>query len=154
MRRTALALAVLALAGCGDGDEAKRAAPGGDPLSRQEFVRRADAICTRYQEKIGALERPSASSESIVRFMDQVIPLVKQGIREERRLRPPKRYQGTWNEVLAANEELVRTAERLRRAAKRNDPLGVRAEFEKLTEGDEETDRLARRLGLKACSTD
>ena len=61
---------------------------GGDRLSQEDFQKQANAICEKYNAKLEALESPS-SPEEVGGFVDQVVPLLRQGISELRALRPP-----------------------------------------------------------------
>ena len=70
MRRFALAFAVATLAsGCGGGS---------GRLSKAEYAKRADAICTKYNAKLKALARPTGISE-LPAYVDRALPLARKG---------------------------------------------------------------------------
>src|SRR5690242_4702058 len=106
MRGFALAFALAALAaGCG----------GSSRLSKAEYVKRADAICAKYNAKIRALGRPTAIS-GLPAYVDKALPLARKGDDELRALKPPKDEEQTAKEWLDQNDSVVGSMERLRDA--------------------------------------
>ena len=84
MRKVVLAAAVVGLvSGCGGGS---------GRLSKAEYAKRADAICTKYNAKIRALGRPTAIS-GLPAYVDKALPLARKGDDELRALEPPKDEQ-------------------------------------------------------------
>ena len=155
MRGAALALAVVALAGCGgDGDRNDAVETTGERLSKAVFVSRANGVCARFRARIAAIGSPEPGFRGIVRFLDRAIPLARAGLAEQERLRPPARYDSVWSAVLSENRRVIETAERLRSAAQRSDPLGTQREIEAFQSRarDEKLTRLTRRLGLTECA--
>jgi hypothetical protein len=140
---TGLVAAVLVFAGCG-GDG------GGDRLSREEFVSRADAICTRYEAKLDALGQPQ-NVEELSEFADKAVPIAEDGREELGELRPPENLQATYDAWLEQGDKAIDVVKRLRDAA--ND--GDQAEIERIAEEagatDREANRLAGELGFEQC---
>src|SRR5919198_915461 len=94
MRRACLALAVVSLAaGCGGGGG------GGGRLSKEEYAKQADAICTKYNAKLKALARPTGISE-LPAYVDRALPLARKGDDELWALKPPKDEEQTAKEWL------------------------------------------------------
>ena len=92
MRPSAAGAALLAgllAAGCG----------GGGRLSKQDYAKQADAICSKYNRKIEALGRPkSAALAEIARFAEQALALERKGNAELAGLKPPKSEEKTAQE--------------------------------------------------------
>ena len=143
MRRFALALAVAGLvAGCGGGRER---------LSKAEYAKRADAVCTKYNAKLKALTRPT-SINALPDYVDKALPLARKGDEELRRLKPPKDEEQTAKEWLDQNDSVVGSMERLRDAAKKGDRTGIQTALNEATSANRTANRLARRLGLRVCA--
>ena len=145
MRRFALASAVVlavVVAGCGGGS---------GRLSKAEYAKRADAICTKYNAKIRALGRPTAIS-GLPAYVDKALPLARKGDEELRALKPPKDEEQTTNEWLDQNDSVVGSMERLRDAAKKGDRAGIQTALNEASSANQTANRLARRLGLRVCA--
>jgi hypothetical protein len=140
-----LALAVLIaglLAGCGGGS---------GRLSKAEYVKRADAICAKYNAKLKALARPT-SIGALPDYVDKALPLARRGDDELRSLKPPKDEEQTAKEWLDQNDSVVGSMERLRDAAKKGDRAGIQTALNEATSANQTANRLARRLGLRVCA--
>jgi hypothetical protein len=143
MRRTALVVgAVLLAAGCGG---------GGGRLSKDEYAKRADAICTKYNAKLRALARPTSISE-LPAYVDKALPLARKGDAELRALKPPNDEEQTAKEWLGQNDSVVGSMERLREAAKKNDRAGIQAALTEASSANRTANGLARKLGLSVCA--
>jgi hypothetical protein len=144
MRRFALAFAVVlavVVAGCG----------GSDRLSKAEYAKRADAICTKYNAKIRALGRPTAIS-GLPAYVDRALPLARKGDEELRGLKPPKDEEQTAKKWLDQNDSVVGSMERLRDAAKKGDRAGIQTALSEANSANQTANGLARRLGLGVCA--
>jgi hypothetical protein len=138
-----LAVVVVALvAGCGG---------GGGRLSKAEYAKQADAICTKYNAKLKALARPTGITE-LPAYVDRALPLARKGTGELRGLEPPKDEEQTAKEWLDQNDSVVGSMERLRDAAKKGDRTGIQAALNEATSANQTANRLARRLGLSVCA--
>ena len=143
MRRAALGLVVLLVAGCGGG--------GGGRLSKAEYSKKADAICTKYNAKIRALGRPT-SIGGLPAYVDKALPLARKGDEELRALEPPEDEEQTAKEWLDQNDSVVGSMERLRDAAKKGDRAGIQAALTEASAANQTANRLARKLGLGVCA--
>jgi hypothetical protein len=137
----ALGLALL-VAGCGGG--------GGDRLSRQELVAKADAICQDYNAKFNALGQPNSMDE-LKSFADKALPIAQEGRQKLGELKPPQDLEATYDDWLAEGDKAVDAIERLRDAAEKNDAAAVRSIGEEANRENQKSDRLATQLGFKAC---
>ena len=143
MRRFALAFAIAGLvAGCGGGS---------GRLSKGEYAKRADAICTKYNAKLKALARPTSIS-ALPDYVDKALPLARKGDDELRGLKPPKDEEQTAKEWLDQNDSVVGSMERLRDAAKKGDRAGIQTALNEATSANQSANRLARQLGLTVCA--
>jgi hypothetical protein len=99
-----LAAVALVLTACGGG--------GGKRLTRPEFIKRGDAVCTKYRAKNKALQKnapaksptdPSASDED-VRKSGPILASLADNVRGARSefalLDPPKDVAGDWRNTL------------------------------------------------------
>src|SRR5918911_3919873 len=143
MRRFALALLITGLvAGCGGGS---------GRLSKEEYAKHADAICTKYNAKLKALTRPT-SIGALPDYVDKALPLARKGDEELRALKPPKDEEQTADEWLDQNDSVVGSMERLRDSAKKGDRAGIQTALNEASSANKTANRLARRLGLNVCA--
>jgi len=143
MRRVAPAVAVVALvAGCGGGSHR---------LSKAEYAKQADAICTKYNAKLKALARPTSIS-ALPAYVDKALPLARKGDDELRALEPPKDEEQSAKEWLDQNDSVVGSMERLRDAAKKGDRAGIQTALNEASSANQTANRLARSLGLRVCA--
>jgi hypothetical protein len=140
-----LAVALVATtAGCGgDGD---------DRLSQEEFQKEANAICDKYDSKIQALGSPSSAQE-VSGFVDQVIPLLHQGISELRAVKPPEDAADDYDRMLDETEKAVPAARKLADAAENNDTAALQDALAAAREADQASDEIATKLGLTGCAS-
>jgi hypothetical protein len=136
-----LGLALLA-AGCGGG--------GGDRLSREQLVAKADAICKDYNAKFNALGQPNSMDE-LGSFADKALPIAQEGRTKLGELKPPEDLQATYDKWLAEGDKAVDAIKRLRTAAEKNDAAAVRSIGEEANRENHKSDQLASQLGFKAC---
>src|ERR671932_1059738 len=116
MRKFGLALLITVLvAGCGGGS---------GRLSKDEYAKRADAICTKYNAKLKALTRPTSIS-ALPDYVDKALPLARKGDDELRALKPPEDEEQTAKEWLDQNDSVVGSMERLPDAAEKGDRTGI-----------------------------
>jgi hypothetical protein len=138
------AASVLVLAGCGGG--------GGHRLSHDDFVGRANAICSDYRARIAAVPRPRSNLSSVARYVDRVVGLVRQGVAQQRKLLPPAADERTWAALVAANERVIRTTEKISSEAHAKNAGAVRRASTQLSAENRAAQRFAARLGLDDCS--
>jgi hypothetical protein len=142
MRWLVIVLAVVLLAACSGGS---------GRLSREEYSKQADAICTKYNAKLKALARPT-SINALPAYVDQALPLARKGDDELRALKPPKDEEQTAKEWLDQNDSVVGSMERLRDAATKGDRTGIQTALNEATSANRTANGLARRLGLTVCA--
>jgi hypothetical protein len=150
-RLTAVLLVVaaavgLAATGCGGGD----GGGGGDQLSAAEFREAADAICAEYDQKIQDLGEPE-SLEDLNAFIERAIPIIEEGFNKLEDLQPPEELEADWNRAMEVNGENLQLTKDLQAAAESGDEQRVQEILAQAAQNEEETDRLARELGLQRC---
>jgi hypothetical protein len=135
---------MLLLAACGGG------AGSSESLSPTQFRQRADAICARYESKVHALPKPTSLGD-LQGFVDQVIPLIEQGNAELGDLEPPEELADDWRRALELQEENLQKARELQTAIRDKDAARVQQLFTELGETEDESNRIARSIGLEKC---
>ena len=146
MRRALLLVAAcLVLAACAGG--------GSHRLSREDYAKQADAICTRFNRQQPALPSlQNVTAKQIARLAGRTLPLLGRTIRELRRLAPSKDEQDVADRWLVALRRLRVDAVRIRNRARANDLGGVAALIAPSQRDERTAERLAARLGTHVCS--
>jgi hypothetical protein len=141
----ALALAAVAvgLAGCGSS------------YTKQDFVARANGICTDTLGQTRAIAPAGApqSNRALAAYLRQVLPILQQEATQLRALRRPPGSdadKAALDRYLSALDGQVAATKRLRDAAARNDGDGVSAAESDLQASQAAS--LAARYGLKSCA--
>jgi hypothetical protein len=141
-----LGSAALVAAGCGgDGGGGS-----GDRLSATEFREAADAICAEYDQKIQDLGEPE-SLEDLNAFIGRAIPIIEEGFNKLEELQPPEELEADWNRAMEVNAENLQLTKDLQAAAEDGNEERVQEILAQASQNEEETDRLARELGLQRC---
>jgi hypothetical protein len=146
-RASPLLLAVALLAGCGGSGS------GGRRLTRDDYAKQADAICSKYKQKTDALSRP-ATLPDLADVADQVLPLLDDARGELRALRPPQHEEATANAWLDEFDVIIDDVKKIRDEAKKNDRAAVQAAAAPALQHDQHANDLAAQLGMTVCSKD
>jgi hypothetical protein len=110
---------------------------GSSGISKADYAKRADAICRRYQARLGTLT-PARTPREIVAAL-KALPV-------------PKSERDLVARWLARGDRAIAALVDLRRAASHGATLAVRDIVAAAEENAAAADRLARELGLRACS--
>ena len=158
MHRTCLALlgaAALALAGCGgDDDEAEDR-----PLTKAQFVMRADAVCREvkraqrtYSDRLAAL-RDRADLARMAPILEGVVAETRQGRKRLGALRAqaPSPDRAAFAAYLAAADRLLAASTRLAAAARSDDRAAARAVADAEAALSTAQQRRAAAAGLEDC---
>jgi hypothetical protein len=140
----AVAAVALAVGGCGE-------SKGADRLSKEDYVKRADAVCAAFDHRLDELPEPK-TIEQVVTLADQAKPVAEDGLAELRKLRPPTELQEDVDAWLALNQENVDAIDDLREAAAASDEAGAQAVSKRAVENERKADALAKRIGLEECA--
>lgn len=138
---SALLLAVL-VAGCGG---------GGKALSRADYAKQADQICSTYNAKLNAIPQPKSQAE-VGAFVAKAVPLVSDATDRLAELRPPQDEQSVASAWNRANSDIVRALERLRDAAKAKDNAKMQTALADGNKANSRANTLAKTLGMNTCS--
>ena len=148
VRRALIPLAAVVLvAACG----------GEDRLSRDEYVKQADAICADYEEKLEEQERALQEAESpdeLASVIDRAIPTIREGTDRLDALEPPEDLESQVNQWNRLNDENIKKLEQIRDAAKAGDTGKIGSLGEEISANEEDADKLARDIGLRDCAAD
>jgi cysteine sulfinate desulfinase/cysteine desulfurase-like protein len=139
-----LAAVATATASCRNGD-------GDGRLSREEFLRRADAICADYDARLARLGNPASIAE-LGRLAARALPIAREGVAKLRALEPPEELARDVERWLARNDENVSRIAAIGEAAQADDATRVQEIASAATANERRADALARRLGLRDCA--
>jgi hypothetical protein len=142
---------MLLLAGCAV--LAACGSSGQKRLSKDEYARRADAICTRFnRQQPSAPNLQNVTVKQVERLASQTIPLLDRTIADLRKLAPPKDEQDLADRWIASLRRLRVDAAKIRDRAHANDLAGVGALVAPSQQDERTADQLAAQLGTKVCS--
>jgi hypothetical protein len=129
--------------GCGSGGEKR--------LSKEEYARRADAVCGRYNAATRGLGSPT-SMPALAKVAAASLPHLDRTIRDLRTLKAPEEEEtaaGAWVRQLSL---LRGDVVRIRDRARANDAKGVQSVVPAATRRNERFAQLATQLGMTVCN--
>jgi hypothetical protein len=133
---------LVLLAGCG----------GDDRLSSEEFVSEAEALCEEFDQRVNEVDEPQ-DADDVERYVNQVRPVVEEGLNDLRALQPPEEFEEQWDELMAANDAGLEALDDLAQAGANGDEARVQEIIEDASRRDGESDRIAQELGLQKCTS-
>jgi hypothetical protein len=143
MRRALAPLALLAaLAGCGD--------DGGGELTKAEFIKQADAICTKFDARLKAIPQPKTAAE-IADYADKATPVAREGVDDLRELEAPDDFAAQAKTLIDGLDSDVKLFEDLASAAAKNDTARLEEIGGEAERRTAERERQARSAGFKSC---
>jgi hypothetical protein len=145
MRRSAAAvLGILVLAaGCGGG--------GGQRLSRDAYVAKADAICRTANAQTRKLRAPTTVA-GIPAYVDRALPVLDSAIGRLRALRPPANLEPGVKNWLGAVGDARGALAAMRTAAQQGDTAKASSEGAAGASANRRANALAGSLGLTDCA--
>jgi hypothetical protein len=124
---------------------------GGDGrLSHDEFVKRADAICSAYRGSTKRLAHPRSYAQ-VLAYVKETLPLYEAALRKLQQLQPPKGDEAAVRAWLAADRRIVKAEQRLARAAQRHDFDEVTAAANEVQQAGVDARHAAADLGMQVC---
>jgi hypothetical protein len=155
-RRWAATLAVTAFAGaagCGGDGGDTAAKPPDDAARKASFIARADAVCTKFQQR--ATQEPGAqTARGTARQVAEARKTAAATLDELRRLDPPAAGRPILDRYFRIVEGSVRDLlPRLERAAERGRQAEARELFAEVTARGDEATRLAQQYGFRVCGS-
>jgi len=136
-------LVVALVAGCGGG--------GGDKLTHGEFVDQANAICSDYNRRIGALGTPSSFDE-IIAFARSARAVAEEDVGKFKKLKPPDDDRDNWKAYGDKGDEVIAISHDLEKAAKDMDAAALQRLLTQSQKRAAETKRIALAMGAKECA--
>ena len=146
-----IAVAALVGAGCGGDDETSG---GGETLTKQEWIAKADAICADAQERIQKLGDPGADLGKLAELTGDAKEIIEDEVAAMRDLKPPTGDEQQIDAMLAQVEKGSEAFEALIEAASSGDIAKLQeitAEGSDFSKASAEADRLAKEYGLTKC---
>jgi hypothetical protein len=137
--------ALLAATGCGAGDDGR--------LSEEEFLDRGNRICADLETDLDAVEEPQSLDELSTQLTESQ-RIFEDALGELRDLRPPEDLQADYDRLLSTGDDALEAIDRVKQAADEGDVAEVQRIVQEAQQADEESDAIARDLGLDACATD
>jgi len=153
-----VAVGALALAGCGGGNSSSTTAASGTsgsaPLSQDEFVSQANAVCKEGGDKNAALKAPSATSpvQDQIPTLEQEIAIGKDTVAKLVAITPPSDLQAKYAAFLSDEKGQIAWANRLLDAAKANDTSKIHQIAAKANAIVTQQNADAKALGLTECA--
>ncbi len=137
---------VAAAAGCGGGGGSQR-------VTAAELVQRADAICRQERSSFARVQAHPPPNASIAADQaDELIKAAEEASSRLRDLKPPEQLQAAYDRYLDARDTAVDQMKRGRDAARDRNTVTYGAAQAAVARDAPQRRRLARALGLKACS--
>jgi hypothetical protein len=128
--------------------------PTPKPLTEQELVTKADAICVHSQEAFKAThgEFPNGENEPDLRYSEVLSGISTEAVKKFNALDPPATLRESFGEYVKAQERVKIYDQQALRAAEAGDTAGYLAARERRDDEAEERYDLARAVGLRQCS--
>jgi hypothetical protein len=157
-----IAAGSLAVAGCGGGDDTTTTGAGGasgasgaTPLSKEEFISQANAICADANGQIEALEAPPQNAQSVtevVPFLEQGFAIASDSATKLEAPTPPSELQSERDELVADTKKKIALTEKAIAAAKADDASQFQALSQQVEAIDNKDDALASSIGITECA--
>lgn len=115
------ALIVLWAGGVFDGGRKKDAT-----LTRTAYVAQLQQLCREANRKLSEVPAPASSNpQAIANSIEQALPVLRQVIADEERLKPPRELEAKAKRAFALSDESVQALEASRRKAAAGDGPGA-----------------------------
>ncbi len=138
----ALALCVLALAGCQFGSDSGKA----------DFIQDADAVCARYERQISLIPQPQTFLRDFAVYMRRVVPIARQQNDELRNLAAPENDAADFQRMLTLmDQQLDLWAQAGEEAFAGNDQQ-AQTTFTSSAGPGEEAQRISGEIGFFSCA--
>jgi serine/threonine protein kinase len=159
------AVAAVTISGSsgGEGSDASATTPAGtasspsasnrEPLSEDELIRRADAVCEDSQRRYLEVRDLEREFSADVPHAKALVQIARSRIRGLQELVPPPRLAADYEAYVAAQERVLATDEEALAAAREGDAAGVEAARERRDSEDPLRESLAGEIGFTVCST-
>lgn len=132
--------AALAAAACG----------GDERLSKEEFQKQGNAICSKYDKQIEAIGTPT-SVEEVPAYVNKALPIVEREVGDMKELKPPEEDQEAFDRMIAAAENTLEAGRDLGEAAEKKDDAAIEKALNAGNTASDQADEQAQKLGLDEC---
>jgi len=142
---TPLAIAALALGATACG--------GDDKLSKEEFAKKAEAICKEYENKVEAVEEPqnAQDADDAAQYLDEVTPIVEEGVAKLKDLEPPEDVKSDWDDYIESSEQGTKLLKESAEKANAKDPSGLQ-DLQQLDAITAKGKAAAKKVGATGCA--
>ena len=140
--RQAVALAVLALAGCSFGSDSGKA----------EFIREADAICSQYERQIALIPQPQTFLRDFAVYMRRVVPIARQQNEELGGLSAPEDDDRDYRRMLSLLDQQLDMWAQAGEQAYAGRDQQAQLTFGQSAGPGEEAQRIAGEIGFFSCA--
>ena len=148
-RALVAAFAALLVAGCGG-----EAVPAqSEPLTRAEWIARADAICAEANARIQALGEPENAQE-LASLAGEFADVNDEADNSLRLLAPPAEIQSQVERALELTERQIDILREISDAAADRNQESTERLVEELAPLEREADQIAAAIGLETCGRD
>jgi hypothetical protein len=153
-------LAVVLAGACGDDDEEDENAaevppPAADTLTKEEFVRQADAVCVETRQQLAAVRPPNqGDAQDRGRYFDDLANLARTRGERLRALRPPPADQATVDQLHRHYDQQVAKFNEYGTAEKAGNRAASRRAQREGQALDRQFDQVAQQYGLVECAKD
>lgn len=137
--RIVVALTLLALTACAD-----------EGLSKEEFIRQADEICTEAEEKTEQIE-PPRTPEDLAEFVDEAERVTDELLGDLRELEPPEEGREAIDRLLQRIQDALDTLPELKEAARTRAAGRIQELGRELQDASSEANDIAQEYGLEVC---
>jgi hypothetical protein len=135
---------LVALPACGSG--------GSDqPLTKEQFAAKADAICAKGNERQKGLGNPTTIAD-LERVANGTLSILDDAISDFSRLKPPSSAQATANQWLTQVRLLRDDLKQIRDKAKEKDLSALRQIAATSQQHNAQANQLATELGMSVCN--
>lgn len=119
-------------------------------LSKEEYIRRADAICEEAEKQTEQIQ-PPRTPDALAEFVDEAERITGDLLADLRELEPPEEGRETIDSLLARIEDALGFLPELKEAAEERAAGRVRELGEELQQASSEANDLAQEYGLQVC---
>ncbi len=142
MRRTPLVLSAaltLALAACGS-----------EALTKEQYIKQADAICKDFDAQQKKLPEPKSIAD-FEKLTEQAKPLLEDQISQLRDLKAPDEIKDQTESAYDLLDQQLPKLDELKKAAGDNDSAGVQKVAAGASKLSDQANQKAKEIGLKVC---
>jgi hypothetical protein len=138
-------LAAVVLVGCGGSGSVHE-----HPLSKAQFISRADAICVTGNKRINALQKPT-DMPGIATYMAEALPIAEEAQTKLNALVPPTLDKRRYDRLLGIIAQTVSKVSEIRSAAEAGEEQRMRRLSNDLAALQQRENGANEELGLKQC---